>query len=69
MRKRAPIAQTLKASDVHRQWDGILDDVSRGERWVLVEKDGVPVAAIVPAEDLKRLEGLEAAREEAFQAL
>jgi len=69
MRERASVTQTLQASDARVQWDSILDDVSRGERRVLVEKDGVPVAAIVTTEDLKRLDTLEAARDEAFQAL
>jgi hypothetical protein len=36
---------------------------------VLVEKSGIPVAAIVSAEDLERLTRLEAEREERFRVL
>jgi hypothetical protein len=36
---------------------------------VLFEKSGIPVAAVVTVDDLKRLQGLDASREEDFKAL
>lgn len=69
MREREPMTQIMKASDVRQQWSKLLNQVFRKESRVLVEKSGIPVAAIVSAEDLKRLQQLEAQREEDFKAL
>jgi prevent-host-death family protein len=49
----------MKASDVRQQWSKLLNQVFRKEVRVLVEKSGIPVAAIVSAEDFKRLTRLE----------
>ena len=69
MREREPVTQTMKASEARAEWSRILNRVFRKEARVLVEKNGVPVAAIVSAEDLKRLKRLAAEREARFQVL
>lgn len=50
------MTQTLKASDVRANWSQLLNKVFRGETEVLVEKSGIPVAAIVSAQDYQKLQ-------------
>ncbi len=69
MSEQEPVMQTIKASEARQQWSGILNKVFRREARVLVEKSGIPVAAIISAEDLKLLTRLEAQRKERFQAM
>jgi prevent-host-death family protein len=68
MHERAPKTQIMKASDARAQWSELLDRVTRRETRVLVEKSGVPVAAIVSATDLARLTQLEQEREQRLDA-
>jgi antitoxin (DNA-binding transcriptional repressor) of toxin-antitoxin stability system len=61
--------QILDADHVHRAWKQALDAVaSRGER-IVVEEQGVPVAAIVSVHDLARLAHFDAQRAERFAVL
>jgi prevent-host-death family protein len=69
MRTGDPMTKTMKASEARQQWSAILNAVFRGESRVLVEKSGIPVAAVVSAEDLRRLTALDAQRDEDFRAL
>lgn len=64
MPEGASTAETLDVADLKRRVDRVVDDVSRNETRLLVEKDGVPVAALVPAADLDRLRRLDREREE-----
>ena len=66
MREREPMTQTMKASQARDQWSKIINRVYRKETRVLVERSGVPVAAIVSASDLEQLRRLE---EEEVKAL
>ena len=49
MHKREPTTQTLNSGEARQQWSQLLDKVFRREARVIVEKSGVPVAAIVKA--------------------
>jgi hypothetical protein len=70
MRERdEPMTQVMKASAVRDDWSQILNQVFRKETRVLVEKSGVPVAAIIAPDDLDRLNKLAAEWDEPFQAL
>lgn len=69
MREREPMTQTMKASQARQEWSQVLNQVFRGEKRVLVEKSGIPVAAIVSAEDLERLKHFEAQREERWKVV
>jgi prevent-host-death family protein len=64
-----PMTQTIAASEARQQWSQLLNRVFRKETRVIVEKSGVPVAALVSAEDLARLTLLEEERGERFRAL
>jgi prevent-host-death family protein len=66
MYSRQPTTETVKASDARQQLPTILNRVFRREARVLVEKSGIPVAAIVSAHDLQRLEQLDKKQDEDF---
>lgn len=63
MAAEQPETQTLTAMDARQQWSKLLDKVSRHEARVIVEQEGVPVAAIISAQDLERFQWLEAERQ------
>jgi prevent-host-death family protein len=63
------MTQTITASTARQEWSKILNKVFREETRIVVEKSGIPVAAIIPAEDLKRLDQLEKERAERFRIL
>lgn len=60
-----PVTLTMKATEARAEWSRLLNLVFRRELRLLIEKDGIPVAAIVSADDLMRLErlGLERPRQ------
>lgn len=64
-----PLTQTLTAAIVHQQWSELVNQVARQETRVLVEKSGVPVVALVSAEDLRRLQQLDEQRQRDFALL
>jgi prevent-host-death family protein len=60
------MTKTIKASVARQQFSKMLNEVFRGESRVVVEKSGIPVAAIIPAKDLQLLARLEQERAERF---
>ena len=69
MREREPVAYTMKGSEARQQWSQLLNKVFRREMRVLVEKSGIPVAAIVSADDLDRLSLWEEGQRERWQVV
>jgi prevent-host-death family protein len=69
MREQGPTTQTMKISEVKTQLNSLVNRVYRKEARVLVEKSGIPVAALVSAADLALLDRLDRERAERFQAL
>jgi prevent-host-death family protein len=63
------MTQTIKASAAREQWHQLLDRIYRADDRVVVEKSGIPVAAVISVRDLARLKQLEAERAERFAAL
>jgi prevent-host-death family protein len=62
------MTQTISASVARQQFSQLLNRVFRRESRVLIEKSGIPVAAIVTAEDLERLTQLDRQRERGMAA-
>lgn len=60
MREREPTTQEMNASQVHQEWTQVINRVFRKETRVIVEKSGMPVAAIISPEDLERLKEYDA---------
>jgi prevent-host-death family protein len=69
MRGRRPPTETMKASEARQNFSQVLNEVFRGDKRVLVEKSGIPVAGIVSARDLEFLAQMERKRDEDFRAL
>jgi prevent-host-death family protein len=63
------MTKTIKASVARQQFSTLLNEVFREEHRVVVEKSGIPVAAIISAKDLARLTRLEAERDNDFAIL
>jgi prevent-host-death family protein len=59
MRQQEPVTQTMKISDVKNTLSSLVNKVYRKETRILVEKAGIPVAALVSADDLSRLQQLD----------
>jgi prevent-host-death family protein len=55
-----PAVRTIGPAEAREQFDALVEEVARGNRRVLVERDGTPVVAVVPADDFKRLAELDA---------
>jgi len=69
MSTEQPEIQTMNASAVRQQFRAVINRVFRKELRVVVEKNGIPVAALVSVDDLRRLEELDAQRADALAVL
>jgi len=69
MSKLQPPTQTMKISDVKNGLSSLVNKVYRKETRILVEKAGIPVAALVSADDLHRLQQLDRAWDEGTRAI
>ena len=69
MREQEPMTQTMKISEVKNTLSSLVNKVYRKETRVLVEKSGIPVAAIISADDLTRFAQLEREQEERFAVI
>lgn len=63
------MTQVMKASDARAKWSQLLNKVFRDQTRVVVEKSGIPVAAVISAEELERFTKLEEQRERNFAVL
>jgi prevent-host-death family protein len=62
-------AQVMKISDVKAKLSSLVNEVYRKERRILVEKAGIPVAAVISVDDLERLNQFERERRERFAVI
>jgi prevent-host-death family protein len=46
------MTQTIKTSEARQHWSRILNKVYKDEARVVVEKSGIPVAAVISTKDL-----------------
>ncbi len=69
MPERARTMQTIKATAARQHFSELVNQVFRREKRVLIEKSGIPVAALISADDLEKLARMEAEREQDFAVL
>ncbi|MGH2616700.1 MAG: type II toxin-antitoxin system prevent-host-death family antitoxin [Thermomicrobiales bacterium] len=69
MGEHEPKTQTLKISVVKNTLSNLVNAVYRRQTRVLIEKHGIPVAAIVSVDDLRRLSQHEQESEDPFQVI
>jgi hypothetical protein len=67
MAAHEPPERTIDIRDVAATWPNVRKAVSRKRERIVLEEDGVAVAAIVSLQDLKVLARLDAEREERFK--
>ena len=67
MAEREPLTQSINVTEARQKWSQPLNKVFRRQTRVIVEKSGIPVAAIISAQDLERFNRLEAQRAERFK--
>jgi prevent-host-death family protein len=60
-RQQQPLRQTMKISDVKSRLSSVVNAVYRKETRILIERAGIPVAALISADDLARLDALDRA--------
>jgi prevent-host-death family protein len=63
------MTQIINASTARQELSKLLNKVFREDTRIVVEKSGIPVAAIISASDLKRFDQLEQERAERFRIL
>lgn len=64
MTQRVPVETAMKLTDAKQQLSRVVNEVARGESWIVVEKSGLPVVAIISVDEYRRFK----AREETDQA-
>ena len=69
MYEQTPENQTMNATEVRANWSQLLLDVFNHKSRVLVQKSGIPVAALIAIDDLKRFQRIEAERAERFKVI
>jgi prevent-host-death family protein len=69
MSRPTPVETTMKLTDTKQQLSRVVNRVARGEVRIVVEKSGLPVAAIISAEEYRRFLDAEAQREARFEAI
>jgi antitoxin (DNA-binding transcriptional repressor) of toxin-antitoxin stability system len=69
MRTRSPSTETMKITEVKSRLNTLVDDIDRQDMRIVVEKSGIPVAGIVPIEDMRRLARLDEVDREAYEIL
>lgn len=69
MREKEPMTQTMKSTQARSEWGKVLNKVYKDKTQVVVEKSGIPVAAIISTDDLARYRRLDAQREADFSIL
>jgi prevent-host-death family protein len=69
MQRAKPETQSMKISEVKNQLSSLVNEIYRHEKRILIEKAGIPVAALVSADDLARLEERDRRWEEGTRAM
>jgi len=66
---KIPNTESMNVSEARRQFSDVLNRVYRGRERIVVEKNGIPMGAIVSMEDLAILESQESRQETQLDAL
>ena len=52
------MTRTVDVAEARAQWDQVIEDVGQRRGRIVIERDGIPVAAVISAADLERLQRL-----------
>src|SRR5680860_788856 len=65
----SPVETRMNLTDTKQHFSQVVNEVARGNSRVVVEKSGLPVAAIISAEEYHRFLALDAERQARFAAM
>ncbi|HWV34774.1 MAG TPA: type II toxin-antitoxin system prevent-host-death family antitoxin [Thermomicrobiales bacterium] len=65
----APVETRMKLSDTKQQFSKVINEVASGEARVVVEKSGLPVAAVISMDEYRQFLRSEEQRAEQWAAL
>ena len=68
-RQQELAAETVNVTEARRGWSALLDRVFRRESRVIIEKSGIPVAAVISYQDYEFFLQMKARRDQHFEAL
>lgn len=69
MRKPTPETETMKISEVKSHLSSLVNEVYRKEKRIIIEKSGIPVAAVVSMDELERLDRMQRDWDERFATI
>jgi prevent-host-death family protein len=64
-----PVESRMKLTDTKQHLSEVVNRVAQGESRVVIEKSGLPIAAIISADEYRRFVQMDAAREARFAAM
>jgi prevent-host-death family protein len=62
--KPLPAEKVMNVTDTKQQFSRVINEVARGENYVIVEKSGAPVAAIIDPAEFRRFQRFTAEQRE-----
>lgn len=69
MTHRTPTETAMKLTDAKQQLSQVVNQVARGESRIVVEKSGLPVAAIISVEEYRRFKAQDVTNRERWAEL
>ncbi len=69
MGERFPMTQTMNISKLRGHFNDVVNQVYRKDARIVVEKSGIPVAALVSTDDLARLDRFDRERAKRFSVI
>ncbi len=69
MTRDTPTMESINTTEARQHFAEIVNQVYRRERRYVIEKSGIPVAAVVSVDDARRLDRLDERRRQALAAL
>lgn len=69
MSEHVPVETSMKLTVAKQRLSQVVNEVARGESRIVVEKSGLPVAAIISVEEYRRFKSQEEARRSERKAL
>ncbi len=69
MPERTSLTRTLNVTTARQNFSQLLNQVYRRRIHLVIEKSGIPVAAVIPADDLERYHRWEEERRERFAVI
>ena len=67
--QQEPATETINVTEARRGWSGLLNRVFRRQSRVIIERSGIPIAAVISYRDYQFFLSMKARRDERFKVL